>query len=103
MAHELEMGPFNRFNPNQTGNSMGQKLRRNPDDSVRSDVTKYYAAHPDSPAAQRHPHIVTDRGRFVALLGRSIKTGIFGFGSSVASALHTFDDLYKRTRRKPIR
>ena len=82
---------------------VGKKPRHNPDGSVRSDVRKYCAAHPHGPAAVRHPHIVIDRGRFVALLGRSIKTGIVGFGSSVASALYTFDDLYNRTRRKRIR
>jgi hypothetical protein len=64
---------------------------------------KYCAAHPSSPAALYHPRIVIDHGRYVAFLGRSINTGIFGFGSNVASALHTFDDLYKRTRSKPNR
>ena len=65
---------------------------------VRKDAKRYYEAHPRGAAAARHPRIFTDHGRFVALLGRSIKNGIFGFGSSVSSALHAFDDLYSRTR-----
>jgi hypothetical protein len=66
---------------------------------VRKDAKRYYAAHPRGAAASRHPKIFSDHGRYVALLGRSIKDGIFGFGSSVSSALHAFDDLYSRTRR----
>jgi hypothetical protein len=66
---------------------------------VRKDAKRYYAAHPRGAAAVRHPKIFSDHGRYVALLGRSIKDGIFGFGSSVSSALHAFDDLYSRSRR----
>ena len=69
------------------------------DTAMRKDAKRYYAAHPRGAAAVRHPKIFTDHGRYVALLGRSIKSGIFGFGSSVSSALHAFDDLYARTRR----
>ena len=67
--------------------------------AVRKDAKRYYATHPGGAAAVRHPRIFTDHGRYIALLGRSIKSGIFGFGSSVSSALHSFDDLYTRTRR----
>ena len=70
------------------------------DSVVRKDAERYYAAHPRGAAAVRHPKIFSDHGRYVALLGRSIKSGIFGFGSSVSSALHTFDDLYARVRRR---
>jgi hypothetical protein len=64
--------------------------------AVRKDLTEYYKSHPHSPAARRHPRILIDHGRYVALLGRSINRGIVGFGSSVASALHAFDDLYRK-------
>jgi hypothetical protein len=60
------------------------------------DEAEYYASHPHSPAALRHPRILIDDGRYVALLGRSVNRGIVGFGSSVASALRAFDDLYRK-------
>ncbi|HEX4666470.1 MAG TPA: hypothetical protein VH207_07715 [Chthoniobacterales bacterium] len=63
---------------------------------IRKDLTDYYKSHPHSPAARQHPRILIDHGRYVALLGRSINRGIVGFGSSVASALHAFDDLYRK-------
>jgi hypothetical protein len=66
----------------------------NPD--IRRDMTRYCRSHPRSPSARRHPKILIDHGRYVALLGRSINRGILGFGSSVASALHAFDDVYKK-------
>jgi hypothetical protein len=81
---------------------IGQKeLNREVQTAVQSDLTKYCAAHPDSPAAERHPRILIDHGRYVALLGRSIRRDVFGFGSSVASALRAFDNLYMRSR--PLR
>jgi hypothetical protein len=77
---------------------MKRTARRQPNDGmervVRRDLRKYCAAHPDSPAARRRPRILVDHGRYVALLGRSINRGILGFGSTVASALRAFDDLY---------
>jgi hypothetical protein len=76
-----------------------QQPARGFDLTVRKDAKRYYAAHPRGAAAARHPRIFADHGRYVALLGRSIKSGIFGFGSSVSSALHAFDDLYARSRR----
>ena len=69
------------------------------DRSTRRAVREYCQAHPDSPAAQRHPRVGWDHGRYIALLGRSLDRGIIGFGSSIASALHTFDDLYRKSRR----
>ena len=76
-----------------------QPHRRFDNAAVRKDAKRYYAAHPRGPAAARHPRIFADHGRYVALLGHSIKNGIFGFGTSVSSALHAFDDLYSRSRR----
>ena len=62
--------------------------------AIRRDLTKYCAAHPGSPTARRRPQILIYHGRYVALLGRSINRGILGFGSTVASALRAFDELY---------
>ena len=55
------------------------------------------AAHPMGAAAQRHPHIRIDHGRYIASTARSIKGGVIGFGTSIASALRAFDELYART------
>ncbi len=62
--------------------------------SISSDFQKYCQAHPLSASALKRPRIVLYRGRYVALLGRSISRGIFGFGTSVASALRAFDEIY---------
>ncbi len=67
--------------------------------SVAREVKNYYRLHPDGPAAMRHPRVVLEHGRYVALLGPSVKGGVIGFGTSVASALRVLDELY----RKPVR
>jgi hypothetical protein len=64
---------------------------------IQKDLTEYCKSHPQSPAAKRHPRILIDQGRYIALLGHSINRGIVGFGSSVASALRAFDELYTRS------
>jgi hypothetical protein len=54
-------------------------------------------AHPNSPAAIRHPR-VSIRGRtFVALWGPCIEDGIAGFGDNVQAALRAFDLQYSRS------
>ncbi len=73
-----------------------KKLKVGGDDALQRDVEKYCAAHPAGAAALRHPRITIYHGKYVALLGRSINQGILGFGSSVASALRAFDDLYAK-------
>lgn len=70
------------------------ETERSDRDTVRLAAECYYAEHPGSPAAARHPKILVRGGRYVALLGSSISAGVFGFGSTVASALRSFDDLY---------
>jgi hypothetical protein len=67
------------------------------DRTARRAVRQYFKSHPDSPAAKYRPRLGWDHGRYVALLGRSLEVGIVGFGSSVTSALHTFDDLYRKS------
>ena len=77
---------------------MARKEVKIEDDAVlMSDVKKYYAAHPFGAAALRHPRIAIDHGRYVVYTGRSIKGSVVGFGSTIGSALHAFDDLYART------
>jgi hypothetical protein len=65
--------------------------------TVVTNVKRYCIAHPHGAAAMRHPRVAMDHGRYVAYLQPSVKGGLFGFGTSVDSALHAFDDLYART------
>lgn len=81
--------------------NLGRKTKSDPQPSVFMQIKSYSTIHPGSPAAVRHPQVVLDGGRYVALLGSSIERGIIGFGSSVASALHAFDDLYANFLRPP--
>jgi len=67
--------------------------------TARGAAERYYAEHPGSPSAMQQPRILVRGGRYVALLGSSISGGVFGFGSTVASALRSFDDLYSISRR----
>jgi hypothetical protein len=61
------------------------------------EIERYCAAHPNSPAAIRHPRL-SIRGRtFIALLGPSIEDGIVGFGDTVQAALRAFDMQYSRS------
>jgi hypothetical protein len=65
------------------------------------EMERYFAAHPNSPAAIRHPRL-SIRGRtFIALLGPSIENGIAGFGDTVQAALHAFDMQYSRSLMPP--
>jgi len=60
------------------------------------EMERYCLAHPNSPAAIRHPRL-SIRGRtFVALLGPSIEDGIAGFGDTAQAALRAFDLQYSR-------
>jgi hypothetical protein len=74
-----------------------KRVRIEGDLALMRDVEEYCAAHPHGAAAMRHPHIAIDHSRYVAYTGRSIKGGVLGFGTSIGSALHAFDDLYART------
>jgi len=61
----------------------------------------YFAAHPGSPSAVRRPRLSVRRGKWVALLGRNVKEGIAGVGSSVETALRAFDAQYLAFLRPP--
>ena len=76
-------------------------LNNDLDKAVLRVYEEYCTRYPGSPAAVRHPRILVDRGRYVALLGRTVKRGILGFGSSVTAALRAFDDLYLRSHQLP--
>jgi hypothetical protein len=83
--------------PSQSRNSESKlfnQIIRDDRTIVQGAAKRYYAEHPGSPAATQQPKILVRGGRYVALLGSSISDGVFGFGSTVASALRNFDDLY---------
>ena len=67
--------------------------------SIQEDVRRYCEKHPLSATAIKRPRVLLHRGRYVALLGRSISRGVVGFGTSVASALRAFDEIYPRYLR----
>jgi len=61
------------------------------------EMERYCLAHPNSPAAIRHPRLSIRGQTFVALLGPSIEEGISGFGDTVQAALRAFDLQYSRS------
>src|SRR4030095_1674197 len=85
------------FTSGQMKPAARKALNNDLDEAVLRVYEEYCAQHPGSPAAVRHPRILVDRGRYVALLGRTIKCGMLGFGSSVTAALRAFDDLYLKS------
>jgi hypothetical protein len=61
----------------------------------------YYETHPGSPSAVRCPKLFIRSGVWIALLGRSVRDGIAGFGPTVEAALRAFDDQYLKTLHPP--
>jgi hypothetical protein len=61
----------------------------------------YYELHPRSPSAVRTPKIFTRSGVWIALLGRTVRDGIAGFGPTVEAALRAFDAQYLNALRQP--
>jgi hypothetical protein len=54
----------------------------------------YYEAHPGSPSPARMPKLFVRSGVWIALLGRSVRDGIAGFGPTIEAALRAFDAQY---------
>ena len=61
----------------------------------------YCELHPRSPSAIRSPKIFVRSGMWVALLGRSVRDGVAGFGPTIEAALRAFDDQYVNALRQP--
>ena len=61
----------------------------------------YCELHPGSPSATRSPKIFMKSGVWTALLGKSIRHGIAGFGPTVEAALGAFDRQYLNYLRRP--
>ena len=61
----------------------------------------YFEKHPGSPSAVRSPKLFVRSGVWIALLGRSVRDGITGFGPTVEAALRAFDNQYIQALRPP--
>ena len=61
----------------------------------------YFETHPGSPSAVRCPKLSVRSGVWIALLGRSVRDGIAGFGPTIEAALRAFDNQYLQTLRSP--
>jgi hypothetical protein len=61
----------------------------------------YYLARPGSPSAVRRPRLFVRSGIWVALLGRTVRDGIAGFGPTIEAALRAFDLQYISALRPP--
>ena len=71
--------------------------------AARQRAELYYEMHPGSPSAVRCPKIFVRSGVWIALLGRTVRDGIAGFGPTVEAALRAFDAQYLNNLRQPPR
>jgi hypothetical protein len=69
--------------------------------AARQRAELYYELHPGSPSAVRSPKIFARSGVWIALLGRTVRDGIAGFGPTVEAALRAFDAAYLNSLRQP--
>jgi hypothetical protein len=65
------------------------------------EMERYCETHPRGPAAVRKPRLFMRGNNFVVLLGRSVREGIAGFGSTVPAALRAFEQQYLKMLRPP--
>ena len=65
------------------------QTKRDDRTAAQGAAKRYSAEHPGGPAATQQPKILVRGGKYVALLGSSISDGVFGFRSTVASALRS--------------
>ena len=69
--------------------------------AVQQRAEIYYQLHPGSPSAVRSPKIFQRSGVWIALLGRTVRDGIAGFGPTIEAALRAFDMQYISSLRTP--
>ena len=69
--------------------------------AARHRAELYCELHPGSPSATRAPKIFIKSGVWTALLGKSVRNGIAGFGPTVETALRAFDQQYLNYLRQP--
>jgi hypothetical protein len=63
----------------------------------------YCELHPGSPSAVRAPKLFVRSGVWIALLGKSVRDGIAGFGPTIETALRAFDAQYINALRPPAK
>ena len=69
--------------------------------AVRQRADLYCELHPRSPSAVRSPKLFVRSGVWIALLGRTVREGIAGFGPTIEAALRAFDTQYLNSLRQP--
>ena len=69
--------------------------------AARHRAELYCQLHPGSPSAVQSPKIFIKSGVWIALLGRSVRQGIAGFGPTIEAALNAFDREYLNYLRQP--
>jgi hypothetical protein len=69
--------------------------------AARHRAELYCETHPGSPSAVRSPKVFLKSGVWTALLGKSVRHGIAGFGPTVEAALRAFDRQYLDYLRQP--
>ena len=69
--------------------------------AARHRAELYCELHPGSPSAVRSPKVFIKSGVWTALLGKSVRQGIAGFGPTVEAALRAFDAQYLNYLRQP--
>jgi hypothetical protein len=69
--------------------------------AARQRAELYCQSHPGSPSAVRAPKVFIKSGVWTALLGKSVRQGIAGFGPTVEAALRAFDRQYREYLRQP--
>lgn len=69
--------------------------------AARHRAELYCESHPGSPSAIRAPKLFLKSGVWIALLGRSVRDGVAGFGPTVEAALGAFDRQYLNYLRQP--
>jgi hypothetical protein len=69
--------------------------------AARHRAELYCESHPGSPSAIRAPKVFLKSGVWIALLGKSVRQGIAGFGPTVEAALGAFDRQYLDYLRQP--
>ena len=62
-------------------------------------MKSYFAAHPGSPSAVRHPLLFRQGNAWMASLVPNLREGIAGVGPTVEAALSDFDAQYLRILR----
>lgn len=69
--------------------------------TARQRAKLYCKLHPGSPSAVRSPKLSVRSGVWIALLGRSVRDGIAGFGPTIEAALRAFDAQYLNALPQP--